>query len=245
MSPSKPDRLIDPADPRWVDLYRIGGITCIILALLVVFAVIAFFIWPYKPGFTSTLNIFTTLQNDLLGGLISLDVFFIAGTLLSILPLLALYVALKPVNESYALIALTFGLIAVVSLIPARPISELVFLSNRYAAAADDNARNQALAAGEAMLAFFNGTAWMVNIVLAAVSGLISSLLMLRGMIFSKATGYLGMICNIATLCFFIPIIGIPLLFISTLGGAIWQLMVGRRFLQLAQGKPAASQPAE
>jgi hypothetical protein len=165
----------------------------------------------------------------------ALDFFFIVGTLISILPLLALYVALKRVNESYALIALVLGLIAVVSLIPSRPIAELVLLSDRYAAATTDAARSHYLAAGESLLALFNGTAWMVNIVFSSVSSLISSFLMLRSTIFSKATAYVGIVSNIAALGFFIPVAGLFLLFLATLGGMVLYALVARRLLQLGR----------
>ena len=61
-------------------------------------------------------------------------------------------------NESYALLALVLGLIAAVLIVPARPISELFSLSELYAAATTDAARSQYLAAGEAILALFDGT---------------------------------------------------------------------------------------
>ena len=57
-------------DLRWKELYKIGAITNFIVAVLVVFAVIAFLIWPFTAGVISTEEIFITLQNDLLGGLI-------------------------------------------------------------------------------------------------------------------------------------------------------------------------------
>jgi hypothetical protein len=231
----------ESVEPRWKDLYRIGGISCIIAAVLVIFAIIAFFIWPYKPGFTSTINIFTTLQNDRLGGLISLDLLMLVIVPLTILPSLALYVALKRVNESYALIALVLGVIAVASLIPARPLAELVFLSDKYAVATSEAARSQYLAAGEALLAVFSGTAWMVYNVFSVVSGLISSLLMLRSHSFSKTTAYVGIINSIAGFGFFIPVIGIILLFVSTIGTPIWYILIARTFFRLGGGQSNAS----
>lgn len=228
------------ADPRWKDLYTIGGIACIAGVIVTIAAVIAFFIWPYQPGFKSTIDVFAALQQDRLGGLMALDFFFIVGTLVSIFPMLALYAALKRVNESYALIALALGIIAVAALIPARPIAELVFLSDRYAAATTDAARSQYRAAGESLLALFNGTAWLVNIVFASVSSLISSVLMLRSAIFSKATAYVGIIVSIGVLCFFIPVIGMYLIFLATMGGAVFYILVGRRLLQLGR-QPALS----
>jgi hypothetical protein len=235
MSQSKPIQDIAPADPRWKDLYQIGGIANIVVALTTVFAIVAFFIWPYEPGMISTADIFATLQEDRLGGLIALDMVYVVAMLLSVLPVLALYAALKRVNESYALIALVLGLMAIVTLINARPIAELVSLSDRYTAATTDVARNQYLAAGEALLTLFNGTAWMVNLVLASVSGLISCVLMLRTTIFSKAIAYFGIVVNTMSLLFFVPVAGLLLLFGATLGGVLFGIVIGMRFLQLAQ----------
>ena len=232
--------LAESADPRWKDLYLVGGIANIVVALTTVFAVVAFFIWPYEPGMIPTADVFTTLQKDRLGGLIALDIVYLVAMLLSVLPVLALYAALKRVNESYALIALALGLMAIVALINARPIAELMSLSDRYAAATTDAARNQYLAAGEALLTLFSGTAWMVNLVLASVSGLISCVLMLRTTIFSKAIAYLGIVVNIMSLLFFIPVAGLLLLFGATIGGVIFGIVVGLRFLQLARRSMSA-----
>ena len=223
------------ATPRWKELYRIGGIFYFIQALIVIFAIIAFFIWPYQPGSASTTEVFATLQSDRLGGLMALDLLFLIGTLLFVPPLLAMYVALKNVNESYALLALVLGLVGVVALIPARPITELVTLSNQYAATTTDTARSEYLAAGDALLVLFDGTAWLVSTIFIALSGLISALLMLRSNIFSKATAYIGIMTNCSALGFFIPFIGIPLLFLATLGGLALQYLIGRRLLQLAR----------
>jgi len=240
MSPSTPIQVVEPADPRWRDLYRLGGIAYIVLAFSTVFAIVAFFIWPYEPGFVPTADVFATLQADKLRGLMSLDLLFILGTLISVLPVLALYAALKQVNASYALVALALGLIAIVALIPARPIAELVTLSDRYANATTDAARNQYLAAGEALLTLFNGTAWIVNIVLASVSGLISCLLMLRSNIFSRATAYFGIALSIMIFLFFIPVVGMFLLLLSTAGGVVFQIVVGLRLVRLARPSTSA-----
>jgi hypothetical protein len=81
----------------------------------------------------------------------------VVGNLISILFHLAVYAALKRVNESHALFALVLGLIAVIALIPARPIMELFTLSDRYAAAYEAE-KSQYLAPGEALPALFNGS---------------------------------------------------------------------------------------
>jgi hypothetical protein len=78
-------------DTRWKDLYWLGGIFSILIAVSIVLAIIAYFIWPFKPGLTSTENIFSALQANLFGGLMSLDLSLLVIGLINILPLLALY----------------------------------------------------------------------------------------------------------------------------------------------------------
>ena len=221
------------ADPHWKDLYRIGGIASILIAAGVIFAIVAFFIWPFRPGTSSTADILTALQADRLGGLMSLDLPMLVITSMSWLPLLALYIALKRTNESYALIALVLGLIAIVVLIPTRPLAELVSLSESYARAPSATAQSQYLAAGEALHALFNGTSWMVYTISLNISTLIFSLLMLRSRLFSPITAYIGLVTAIGGLAIFIPVIGIPLSLLATFGGVIWSILLARTFFRL------------
>jgi hypothetical protein len=221
---------------HWKELYIIAAIAAILSEIVLIIGIVAVFIYPYAPGNTSTESIFLLLQSDKLGGLISLDFHLVLGNLLGILLFIALYVSLKQVNESYALIALVLGLIADVLIIPARPISELFSLSGLYATAATEVAKSQYLAAGEALLSQFNGTGWFMNTFLGGFSLLISSLLMLRSGVFSKSTAYVGIITNAAVCLFFIPGIGMLFLFLSLPGYIIWYVQLTRRFLNLAQG---------
>ena len=223
----------ETADPRWKDLYRIGGISSILIAASIIFAIAAFFIWPFKPGTASTEDIFAVLQADRLGGLMSLDLPMLVITLIGCLPLLALYVALKRINESYAVIALVLGLISIVVLIPTRPLAELVLLSESYAGATSAAAKSQYLAAGESLRALFNGTAWMVYTIFGGISTLIFSALMLRTHLFGRITPYVGFVSAISGLAIFIPVIGIPLALLATLGGVIWSILLARTFIRL------------
>jgi hypothetical protein len=220
-------------DSRWRDLYRIAGIAAIVSELMIVLGFVTYFVFPFAPGNKSTEEIFMLLQSNPLGGLISLDLFLFIGNLFSITLLLALYISLKPVNESYALIALAIGLIGVVLLIPARPLAELYALSGLYASATTA-AKSQYLASGDTLLTLFNGTNWFMNTLLGSVSLLISSLLMVRSNVFSKATAYVGIVTNAVTCGFFMPGIGVFLLFLSLLGYVVWYFLLARRFFQMS-----------
>ncbi len=223
-------------DLRWKDLYKIAGIAAIVSEIVIFLGIVTYFIWPYAPGNNATESIFLLLQKDPLGGLVSLDLFLFVGNLFSIILFLALYVSLKRVNESYALIALAFGLIGVVLLIPSRPIIELVSLSGSYASATTEAAKSQYLAAGTSLLAMFDGIGWFMNTFLGALSLLISSILMLKSNIYSKSTAYVGIITNVVVCGFFIPNLSIFLLFLSLPGYMIWYFLLAKKFFQMSRG---------
>lgn len=227
------------ADPQWKALYRIAAIAAILVVIVMILAVVLYFIYPYAPDKQTAETIFLLLQRDVLGGLISLDILLLAGNLVGIPVFLALYVSLKPVNASYTLIALALAIIGIVLLFPARPLLELVTLSKHYAAATGEAEKSQYLAAGTALLALFDGINWFMNTLLGGISLLISSVLMLQSNVFSKTTARVGIITNVAVCGFFLPVIGVLLLFLTLPGYTIWYMLLARRFFQMGRSEPA------
>jgi hypothetical protein len=222
-------------DPRYKTLYRLGGIASIVIALSIALAIAAFFIWPYKGSNTSIEAIFTLLQTDRLGGLISLDISMLLIAPINILMFLAIYAALRRVDESIALIALVLALIAVVLVIVCRPLIELTVLSDHYAAATDPTEKLRFLAAGEVLRSSLDGTAWVMQTVFFMFAGLINCRLMLRTRFFSKATAWLGIIISAIGLGFFLPTIGLLFLFLNTIGSVLWCLLVARDLFKIAR----------
>ena len=222
-------------DLRWKDLYILAGIAAIVSEVVILLGIVFYFVWPYAPGIKSTESTFQLLKSNPFGGLVSLDLFLFVGNLISILLYLALFVSLEQVNRSYALLALAVGLIAVVLLIPSRPLVEMTSLSAQYASATTESAKAQYLATGDALLTTFNGTGWFMNTLLGGISLLVSSILMLRGGIYSKATAIVGIITNALVCGFFIPGLGTFLLFLSLPGYLIWYFLLARRFFQMGK----------
>lgn len=237
MSESTSNQVVDTviADPSWKDLYRIGAVACIAFPISIVVAIIVFFIWPYAPGAIPVADIFAILQTSRMAGLMALEIQVIVLLAVMVLQLLAVYAALKRVNASYALIALIFGLMGVLLWLTARPVVEMSHLSDQYAAATTDAARGQYLAAGEAFYALFDGTTWMVSQFFIGISGMISSLLMIRSQAFSKATAYTGIGLSIVGFGFWIPVIGVVLSLLGTMGGVIWYSLMARDFFRLVR----------
>ena len=228
-------------DPRWKDLYRLGAIACILLAAAIPLAIIAYFIWPYTPGIRSVAEIFTSLQTDRLAGLMSLDLSVLILEPLAILQTLALYAALKKVNESLTLIALVLGAMGTLLWLTARPLVEMTYLSGQYAAATTEASRAQYLAAGEALHALFNGTAWLLSQFLIAASSTISDLLMLKTQFFHKWTAYTGLALAIPGFAFWMPTIGMYLSLFGTLFGTAWFILLARDFVRMGWFRPSAT----
>jgi hypothetical protein len=223
-----------PAQPRgrrWRSLYRIGAVAATISIGVIPLSIIAFFAWPLWPD-----NILAVIQEDWLTGLMGLDFMYLFSNVFAIPFFLVLYVTLKEVDKGWALIALTLGLLGWICLVPARPIPEMFALSDQYAAAATDAQRAFYLAAGESMLTHFHGVAYHVHYILGSASLLVSSFLMLRSHIFSKATAYVGIVTNIVVFGLYVPVVGVWISMLSVVGYLIWYVQIARRLFRLGWG---------
>ena len=215
----------------WKGLYKITGVALLSLLASYPFQIIVFMI--SRPP-TTVLGWFTLIQTNRLTGL-SFDILFLAQNLPFLLVLLALYVALRRVNESLMAIAITLGLMGIVTLIVARPIFELVSLSDQYTAATTEAQRSMFLAAGQAILEIRSGTAFNVSYVIGAVAMILNCAVMLQSKIFSSATAYVGILANVIGLGYYIPTIGIYVAIFSVLLLWIWYILLAHRFFQLSR----------
>jgi hypothetical protein len=227
-------RSSDPEINRWRDLYRIGGVATLLVALLVVTAIGAYFVWPYSGSETGTQEILSGLAENPLGSLISLDLIMLITLMVYLLTVLSLYAALRTVNESYAFIALVLGIVSVATVITSRPLFEMVALSEKFAEAGDETERAAIRYSGETIRLLFDGTAWFMQTILLILSGLISSTLMLKSSAFGNGTARLGIAASVAGLLFWIPGIGIGFLFLNTILTVPWCILVGSSLLRLA-----------
>ncbi|MBI5952299.1 MAG: DUF4386 family protein [Chloroflexi bacterium] len=159
------------------------------------------------------------------------------ANLVSIFIYLALYIALRRVDEAFALIALALGLIAVTAMIAARPVFEIFALSGLHASAGTDVDKSLYLVAGEDLLAHFHGAAWHISMFLGALASLINALLMRRSQFFGRALAYIGIITFSIGAFFWVPAVGLMFLFLSMLGSVSWSILLGRDFFCLAKGE--------
>jgi hypothetical protein len=223
---------VQPGQGRWRSLYMIGAVAALLSIVIIPLSIVAFFIWPLWPE-----NILLAIQEDWLAGLMGLDFMYLLSNVLAIPFFLVLYVTLKEVDDGWALVALTLGLLGLACLVPSRPILEMFTLSDQYAAAATDAERAVYHAAGEAVLAHFHGMAYHAHYVLGSASLLISSFLMLRSDTFSRATAYVGIVSNIVVFGLYVPEVGVYISMLSVVGYFLWYVLIARRLFQLGWGR--------
>jgi hypothetical protein len=220
-----------PGVGRWRSLYRIGAVAAVISIVVIPLSIVTLFVWPLWPD-----NILAVIQEDWLAGLMGLDFGYLFSNVFAVPFFLVLYVTLKEVDDSWALLAVTLGLVGLVCLVPARPIPEMFAVSDRWAAAATEAERAIYQANGEAMLTHFHGMAYHAHYILGSASLLISSILMLRSATFKKATAYVGIVTNIVVFGLYVPEVGVWISMLSVVGYLIWYILIARKLFRLGWG---------
>jgi hypothetical protein len=225
---------VQEADSRWRWLYKIGGAAALFSVVIIPIQLIIFIVWGQPETALSWFNLF---QDNKLAGLLAFEILFVVNAVAEIATTLALYVALRRVNESLIAIATVLALVEAVAFIVARPALEMLYLSDQHAAATTEAQRATLLAAGEAMLATFHGTAFHVGINLFSIYYLIVSIVMLRSNIFGSVIAYTGIVAAILNWGLYVPGgIGLFLFTLSVIPFlAIWLVLVGRRLFLLGR----------
>lgn len=220
------------AGPGWSWLYKIGGAAALFGVAIIPIQLIVFVAWGQPE---TAIGWFTLFQGNKLAGLLAFELLFVLNAAVGITTTLALYIALRRVSESFMAIALALDLVEGVAFIVARPALEMLYLSDRYAAATTDPQRAMLLAAGEAVWATFHGTAFHVGYNLFSVYLLIVPIVMLRSRIFSRTTAYIGILAAILNWGLYVPEIGFFLSVLSVFPLAIWNVLIARRLFGLSR----------
>ncbi len=217
----------------WSSLYKLGGISSLLLVAIVIIQLIVFTVAP-PPLDGTAIDWFILFQKNPIIGLIHFEFLMIIYVILCIPIALALYTLLRRVNPSWTAIYLILSLLGVMCFIAARPAFEMLRLSHGYAAAETELQKAAFLAAGEAKVATFHGTAFYINYILGSLTGLMISMVMLKTSLFSKATAYVRIASSICDFGLFVPTIGMFIAIFSMLFLVIWNIMIARRLFQLA-----------
>jgi len=141
----------------------------LITAVLIPIQLAVFMAYPFPDTVTGW---FTLLQDNPLAGLVDLDLLLVVDNVLLVVIALALYVALRRASPSLTTIATGLWLLAIAMFIAANPAVEMLALSDRFAAATTEAQRSMSVAAGQALLAGWEGTAFQVGYVVGQLAGI-------------------------------------------------------------------------
>lgn len=239
-----PVNTAEDVDLNYTGFFRVGGVAALVVALLTAIEVVFFIIYPPPSTVTGWFELF---QSSPILGLLDfwgLELFMYA---MFILVFLALYMALKRVNQWNMAVALTLVLLGVAIFFATNNPFSMLTLSNKYAAATTDEQRSALLSAGEAVLANTNQRAiggCNMGLFMVSFGGLIVSVVMLRSTAFPRSTAYIGILAFGLSLADYIrqaitSSVAIALLVI--LSGAlflvVWFSLLCRRLLQLGRLK--------
>lgn len=226
---------VDP-DGKW--LYRVGGISALVLGIAYI-VIIALYVPVGAPPSGAEARLTYLAGNTLvwwaiLGLSVLTDFLFVPVAL-------SLYLALKGFNKNVMLLATAcVGLFVVLDLaITWTNYAALITLSGQYAAAANDAQRAVFVAAANYLSVVLESSLLGVYIILVPGVGiLLTGLVMLKG-IFSKTTAYLGVVTGILGIVsvvgpFFVSALGVTYIIASILTTA-WVLFVGYRLYKLGQ----------
>jgi len=223
------------ADAKW--LYRVGGISAILLAVAYVITIPLYaYVGATPSGGEAWLNYLdgkTTLWWAILGLSVLTDFLFVPVAL-------ALYLALKGINRNVMLVGIAFvALFTLLDLAVTWPnYASLITLSGNYTTATNDAQRAAFIAAASYADAVLPYSLSVYSILVLSFGIFLITLVMLKG-VFNKSTAYLGLATGILGIvsvvgAFFVSALGTAIILTSVLT-IVWLLFAGYRLYRLGQ----------
>lgn len=232
-----------PTDKPSRLLYKAGAWTSVLL-LVYSFASILIMVLLDGGYPSSAMECFEMIKENRFIALLRLDVISIIVIPFYYILFYSLYQALKTDYEMIAKIALFGTLAGITIFIAGLNLTSILILSDKYHIATSPEVKQHLLAACEGMLAsdMWINTGAILRGILIESGAVIFSVLMLKTQVFSKATGWIGVLTHgfdlSSTLIgiFYTPIKDI---FIMVAGPLylVWFVMIGIRLFQMSKMK--------
>ena len=231
----------------WKRFHRISA-GAALLAVLVALIDITLTFLPAgaeQPGTMTAVDWFHLFQNNCFFGLRNLGLLPNILTLLLLVPLfLSLYIIHQRVQQPLAAVAVIVSLLGAAVYLANNAAFPMLALSMKYAAAPTESQRTLLIAAGEAVLArgedFTPGS--FPGFFLNELATIMMAWVMLQARLFSKATGYAGLLGGISLMVFTIWATYISVGFgasmlLAMIGGTssmVWYILTSRRLFQMS-----------
>lgn len=228
---------------EWAGLYKLGAITSLLILCTALLEILITFLPGGYASAETVVDWFNLLHDHWFLGLRNLGLLNIVMTALSIPMLFALCIAHWKVNAKYSALATIISFMGIAVFYATNRAFAMWDLSTQYAVANTDAQRAVLEAAGQALLAVGQshtpGT--FIGFCLSEIAGILISIVMLRGGIFSKLTAYTGILGFGLLLVYeicqsFVPaLLGIALIF-AMIGGLlnlVYYGLIAYRFFRL------------
>jgi hypothetical protein len=189
-----------------VGLYRLGaasGLAAVGFAVLQIAIEVVGWGIAGTPVPDTVEGWFALLQSNRLLGLTELTGFQIPMFALLIPFFLALHAALKTTRPALTLVATAVALIGIGVYLASNTALSMLSLSDQWAAATTDAQRTILVAAGQAMLAIYEGPGLNAGVLLVMLATLALSWNMLRGRPFGRPTAVLGVVAGVIGLTYY------------------------------------------
>jgi hypothetical protein len=171
-----------------------------------------------------------------------LDLLTVLAMPLYYLLLLGLLVALRKARTAPVAVAALLGCAGVTLILATPSALSWLALSDKFAAATSEEQKTSLLAAGEAILAsdMWHGTGAVMGGLLLQTGMLLTSLLMLQGSVFGRATAWVGVVTHGLDLLHIVvvwlsPASGVALMMVAGPLYLIWLPLLSRDFFRLAR----------
>lgn len=231
----------------WNRFHRISA-GAALLAVLVALTDITLTFLPAgaeQPGTMTAVDWFHLFQNNWFFGLRNLGLLPNILTLLLMVPLfLSLYMIHQRTQQPLAAVAVIFSVLGAAVYLSNNAAFPMLTLSMKYTAALTESQRTLLIGAGEAVLArgedFTPGS--FPGFFLNEMATIMMAWVMLQGKIFSKATGYAGLLGGISLLVFtiwatYIPVgfgVSMLLAMVGGISSIVWYILTSRKLLQMS-----------
>ncbi|MCB2179540.1 hypothetical protein KQH54_00290 [bacterium] len=231
---------------NWKVIYRIGAVAAVLAVALAILEMLITFLPGGAEVQETVADYFFFLQRHPLLGMRNLGLINIGINMMLFAAFFGIFAAVRETKQQpIAVLTMVMAFVGLAVFFATNRAFAMFALSQEYAAAATEAQKALLEAAGKAMLAVGqNHTAGtFLAFFLMELSGLMISLIMLRGEVFGKVGAVAGVL-GFSTLLVFEIVssfgsdLGMALMLVATLGGiasVVWYLNVAKTLFQLSK----------
>ncbi len=228
------------------NIYRVGGLAALLvvfIALLDIFLMLLPGASITGPGTRTVLDWFNLFHSHWFLAMRDLGLLNIMTTSLTVLVFFAIFVAHQRNNPTFADLALILICMGTTIYIANNTAFSMLTLSRQYAVAATESQKSFLMTAGQAILAQEDiSPGSFMGFIIPEIAGILMSIVMLRGRIFSPFTAWAGILGETFLLIFnicaaFLPVFYDAAILLSMIGGIlsmVWLTLIARKLFQLS-----------